>query len=275
MYLTEDFFEYRGDDPKARIAAQDFRDGLRRTPLWSRLSWIDIRNRYKRSVIGPFWVTISMAIMVAALGVIYAQLFRIEVQEYVPFIACGFLVWNFISGILNAAGRTFIDMESVIKQVPLPVSFYAFRSVATEVILFVHNFIVYIGVALFFEIKLDWSVLLALPAFALLVLNAVWVVIVLGTLCLRYRDMIPIITNLTQIAFLVTPVIWAADLVKDRRMIVDANPFHHLVEILRAPLLGKAIDPLNWWVVIGLAVAGWIIAFFCVGLTKRRLPYWL
>ncbi|KJV08259.1 hypothetical protein VZ95_18955, partial [Elstera litoralis] len=167
------------------------------------------------------------------------------------------------------------DMESIIKQIPLPMSFYAFRSVATEVILFVHNFIVYIGVALFFEIKLDWSVLLALPAFALLVLNAVWVVIVLGTLCLRYRDMIPIITNLTQIAFLVTPVIWAADLVKDRRMIVDANPFHHLVEILRAPLLGKAIDPLNWWVVGGLAVGGWILAFLCVGFTKRRMPYWL
>jgi ABC-type polysaccharide/polyol phosphate export permease len=275
MSLSEDFFDYSGDDPKLRIAVQDCRDGVRRTQLWSRLSWIDIRNRYKRSVLGPFWVTVSMAIMVAALGVIYAQLFRIEIAEYVPFIACGFLIWNFIAGVLNAAGRTFIDMEGVIKQIPLPVSFYAFRSVSTEVILFAHNFIVYIGVVLFFQIKLDWTILLALPAFGLLILNAVWVVIVLGTLCLRYRDMIPIITNLTQIAFLVTPVIWAADLVKDRRLIVDANPFFHLVEIMRAPMLGKAVDPVNWWVAGGIAVAGWIVAFLCIGFTKRRIPYWL
>lgn len=275
MALINDSFDYSADDPKLAIARADVREALQRTPLWSRLSWIDIRNRYKRSVIGPFWVTISMAVMVAALGTIYSQLFGMEIGEYVPFIACGFLIWNFISGVLNAAGKCFIDMEGVMKQIPLPVSFYALRSVSTEVILFGHNFLVYVGVILVFGIKLNWTVLLAIPAFALLALNALWVVIVLGTLCLRYRDIIPIVTNLTQIAFLVTPVIWVADLVKNRRVIVDANPFFHLVEILRAPLLGKPIDPMNWAVAGGLALIGWVIAFLCIGFTKRRMPYWL
>lgn len=275
MSQTNAFFEYSADDPKLGVAVADLREAASRTPLWSRLSWIDIRNRYKRSVIGPFWVTISMAVMIAALGTIYSQLFGMAIQEYVPFIACGFLIWNFIAGVLNAAGRTFIEMEGIMKQIPLPVSFYALRSVSTEAILFGHNFLVYLAVAALFQIPLGWETLLALPAFALIVLNAVWVVIVLGILCLRFRDVIPIVANLTQIAFLVTPVIWAAELVKNRRMIVDANPFFHLVEILRAPLLGKPIDPVNWMVVGSMAVVGWIIAFLCIGYTKRRMPYWL
>ncbi|MCK6442913.1 ABC transporter permease [Elstera cyanobacteriorum] len=275
MSQTNAFFEYSADDPKLGVAVADLREAASRTPLWSRLSWIDIRNRYKRSVIGPFWVTISMAVMIAALGTIYSQLFGMAIQEYVPFIACGFLIWNFIAGVLNAAGRTFIEMEGIMKQIPLPVSFYALRSVSTEAILFGHNFLVYLAVAALFQIPLGWETLLALPAFALIVLNAVWVVIVLGILCLRFRDVIPIVANLTQIAFLVTPVIWAAELVKNRRMIVDANPFFHLVEILRAPLLGKPIDPVNWMVVGSMAVVGWIVAFLCIGYTKRRMPYWL
>ncbi|GFZ88557.1 sugar ABC transporter permease [Elstera cyanobacteriorum] len=275
MSQTNAFFEYSADDPKLGVAVADLREAASRTPLWSRLSWIDIRNRYKRSVIGPFWVTISMAVMIAALGTIYSQLFGMAIQEYVPFIACGFLIWNFIAGVLNAAGRTFIEMEGIMKQIPLPVSFYALRSVSTEAILFGHNFLVYLAVAALFQIPLGWETLLALPAFALIVLNAVWVVIVLGILCLRFRDVIPIVANLTQIAFLVTPVIWAAELVKNRRMIVDANPFFHLVEILRAPLLGKPIDPVNWMVVGSMAIVGWIIAFLCIGYTKRRMPYWL
>lgn len=275
MSQTNAFFEYSADDPKLGVAVADLREAASRTPLWSRLSWIDIRNRYKRSVIGPFWVTISMAVMIAALGTIYSQLFGMAIQEYVPFIACGFLIWNFIAGVLNAAGRTFIEMEGIMKQIPLPVSFYALRSVSTEAILFGHNFLVYLAVAALFQIPLGWETLLALPAFALIVLNAVWVVIVLGILCLRFRDVIPIVANLTQIAFLVTPVIWAAELVKNRRMIVDANPFFHLVEILRAPLLGKSIDPVNWMVVGSMAIVGWIVAFLCIGYTKRRMPYWL
>lgn len=275
MPQSNAIFEYSADDPKLAIAVADLREAAARTPLWSRLSWIDIRNRYKRSVIGPFWVTISMAVMIAALGTIYSQLFGMAIRDYVPFIACGFLIWNFIAGVLNAAGRTFIEMEGIMKQIPLPVSFYALRSVSTEAILFGHNFLVYLAVAALFQIPLGWGALLALPAFILIVLNAVWVVIVLGVVCLRFRDVIPIVANLTQIAFLVTPVIWAAELVKNRRMIVDANPFFHLVEILRAPLLGKPIDPTNWLVVGGMAIVGWIIAFLSIGYTKRRMPYWL
>lgn len=275
MATKTEYFDYSADDAKLGIVRADLGGALARTPLWSRLSWIDIRNRYKRSVIGPFWVTISMAIMVAALGMIYSQLFGMEIGTYIPFIACGFLVWNFIAGVLNAAGRTFIEMEGIIKQVPLPMFFFALRSVATEAILFAHNFLVYLGVVAFFGVPLGWGALLALPGLALLLLNALWVVVVLGTLCLRYRDMIPIVANLTQIAFLVTPVIWAADLVKTRRVIVDANPFFHLVEVVRAPLLGGAADPVSWLVASGLALGGWLAALLCIAYTKRRIPYWL
>lgn len=275
MSRTEEFFEYSAKDPKLAIAATDFRGAIGQAPLWLYLSWINIRNRYKRSVIGPFWVTVSMAVMVAALSIIYSQIFGIEIREYIPFIACGLIIWSFISGVLQASGKCFIEMESLIKQISLPIYFYAFRNIATEVIIFIHNFLVYIMVAFVFDVSFSWKMLLAIPAFILLILNGVWGVIVLGILSLRYRDVLPIIASLTQLAFLVTPVIWSSDLVKSRRFLVDVNPFYHLVEILRAPLLGKPIDPANWLITIGLALGGWILAFLCIGYTKRRMPYWL
>ena len=50
--------------------------GLALWPLWVRLGWNDILQRYRRSMLGPFWLTASMAIMVIALGVLYAELFN-------------------------------------------------------------------------------------------------------------------------------------------------------------------------------------------------------
>mgnify|MGYP006151529417 CR=1 FL=1 len=33
--------------------------GLRNTHVWSALGWHDIRQRYRRSVLGPFWIVIA------------------------------------------------------------------------------------------------------------------------------------------------------------------------------------------------------------------------
>ena len=90
------------------LALRDVRDGLMNVRVWQMLAWYEIRQRYKRSVLGPFWLTISMGALVAAMGPLYGRLFNQDVSAYFPFLAIGFIVWQLISSLLVEAGQVFI-----------------------------------------------------------------------------------------------------------------------------------------------------------------------
>ena len=120
-------------------------------PLWVRLGWNDILQRYRRSMLGPFWLTASMAIMVIALGVLYAELFNTPIHDFLPYLCVGLLVWNLMSSFLTEGGTLFTGAESYIKQIRLPYSVYVFRSSWSKLIIFAHNFVIYFGVLLYFQ----------------------------------------------------------------------------------------------------------------------------
>src|SRR5206468_5355454 len=105
---------------------------------------------YRRSMLGPFWLTASTAIMVVALGFVYSKIFDIPLAEFIPFVSVGLLIWSFISTIVIEAGSLFTGSESYIKQIRLPYSLYVYRFIWSKVIIFAHNFIIYIGVMIFF-----------------------------------------------------------------------------------------------------------------------------
>src|SRR5471030_526912 len=143
---------YGGRGDSFRRALTDLASGLVLWPLWGRLGWYDILQRYRRSVLGPFWLTASMAIMVIALGVLYAELFNTSIHEFLPFLCVGLLVWNFISSFLTEGGTLFTGAEAHIKQIRLPYSVYVYRSGWSKLIIFAHNFVIYLGVMSYFHI---------------------------------------------------------------------------------------------------------------------------
>ena len=114
---------------QTELALRDIVRGARAHHLWGLLGWQDIRRRYRRSVLGPFWLTISMGLLVAMLGTLYGALLKIEFAVYVPFLALGFLVWTLISGLISDGCTAFISAQSIIKQTNLPLSVHVYRRV--------------------------------------------------------------------------------------------------------------------------------------------------
>lgn len=253
----------------------DIVDGLNMFPLWGRLGWTDILQRYRRSILGPLWLTISMAVMIAALGFLYASLFKMEIDTYLPFLTIGFVLWQMISGILLDGCTVFIGAEGVIKQVNLPLSLHVYRVLWRNFLTFLHNAVVIFAVIVIFDVPVEWSSLFALAGLAILILNGIWVALLLGLLCARFRDLNPIIGSIVQLSFFVTPIIWNPVLIPDKKFILFFNPFFHFVESVRAPLMGGAVPVETWLVLIGIAVVGWAIVIPTLGVMKRQLVYWL
>ena len=260
---------------QAARAALDLVQGARARYLWGRLGWQDIRRLYRRSVLGPFWLTISMGLLVAALGALYGALWKVELADYVPFLALGFVVWTLISGVITDGCNAFINAEGIIKHVGLPLSVHVFRLLWRNLLVLCHNAVVFVIVAAIFGVWPGWAGLLAVPGLALLVLNGIWVGLLLGVISARFRDVPPIVASIVRILFFVTPIIWMPELMPGRAFVLDFNPFFHMVEVVRAPLLGKVPGLVSWLAVLGITLGGWIVAFEFFRRYRWRIAYWV
>ena len=258
-----------------RSALVDIRTGITLWPLWVRLGWNDILQRYRRSMLGPFWLTASMAIMVIALGILYAGLFNVPIHDFLPYLCVGLLIWNLISSFLTEGGTLFTGAESYIKQIRLPYSVYVFRSSWSKLVIFAHNFVIYFGVLIYFQIWPGAVALLAIPGLLILLLNGAAVTLLIGMISARFRDVPQLIGSLVQIVFFITPIMWKPELLRTRTYIAEYNPFYHLVEIVRAPLLGSVPSQQTYVAVLLLTCVNLIIVGAFFSRFRARISYWI
>jgi ABC-type polysaccharide/polyol phosphate export permease len=256
-------------------AIVDLVQGLRQHELWLTMGLQDLRRRYRRSILGPLWLTLSLVILVAFLGALYGRLMRVSAERYVPHVALGFIAWQFIHGTMSSGCNVFIRNKGWIINVRTPLALFVFRMVWEHLIMMGHNASVYIGVAVFFSIHAGAVGLLILPAVVLLMANAIWVGLLFGTLCARFRDIPQIVESLMRVAFFITPVIWMPDQLGEREYLAFFNPFTYFVELVRAPLIGKVPSARTWGLALTVSVSGWALAGLVFARFRARVPYWL
>lgn len=261
----------------ARLARLDIAEAINRWPLIVYLAWQDVRARYRRSVLGPSWLTISVAVQIGALGLVYGGLFRLGTSDYLPHLATGMTVWALMAGMINEGCNCFIVAEPYLKQGALPKAMFPARVVLRCLFNFAHDVIIVVIVLVIFPISLGWQTILALPGLALLAINGYWVGLLVGVLCTRFRDLPPIMTSVVQVAFFVTPVIWVPASLTGHMAarILAYNPFALFLSLVRAPLLGETVPITSWLVALTITIAGLAIAFAVFARFRARITYWL
>nr|WP_206025305.1 ABC transporter permease [Rhodococcus sp. 14C212] len=263
---------------------KDLRDGFAQRELWLSLAWQDIKQRYRRSVIGPFWITIATGVQATAIGILYAALLDIPLDEFLPYVTVGLIVWNMISASILEGSEVFIANEGLIKQLPSALSVHIYRLVWRQLLFFAHNLVIYVIMIFAFGVwrDLTWTSLAAIPALGLIVLNAVWVAIVFGIFATRYRDIAPILSSLTLLLFVLTPIMWTTESLEaqggqaaQRVKLAEINPLFHYLDIIRAPMIGQDQQAYHWYIVLAITVVGWGLALLALRKYRARVPYWV
>lgn len=257
------------------LAAADFRDGLWMSRLAATLGWLDIKLRYRGSVLGPFWLTLSTGIMILAMGVLYSQLFHMQLQDYMPYLALSIVLWNTIGGIVGDACACFTSAEGTIRSTRLPFTVYATRAVIRNALVLAHNVLVIIAVIAFFDVWPGWNALATLPGLALWLLDSVAACLLLGTFCARFRDIPPIIGSIMQIAFFLTPIIWRPELIGTGIRYLLFNPFYPLIAVVRDPLLDVVPSGQVWGSALAWSGLLCLAAALVFARLRGRLSFWV
>lgn len=260
-----------------QIALKDIVESIKRFPLVGTLGWQDVKQRYRRSALGPFWLTLSMGIMIGSIGIVFGQIFQTPMKEYLPFLASGVILWTFISTVILEGCTGFIAAEGIIKQLPIPLFVHILRIIWRNALILGHNIVILPLVFLIMGKGFSWVIFLSLPGIIVALSNLAWISLLLGILSSRYRDLPQIVSSVLQILFYITPIMWMPSHMPDRvgNSILLMNPVFHTMEIIRAPLLGQVPSIENWAVSIGLTVVGWAATLLLYGKYKRRIAYWL
>jgi ABC-type polysaccharide/polyol phosphate export permease len=243
--------------------------------LWFHLAWLDIKLRYRRSKIGPLWLTLSMAIFCLALGVVYSKLWKTDIAEYLPFLSVGYVIWMFFAGVLNDFPNLYVDHALFLKDIKINPLTILLRVVARNVLTFSHNALIIIGIYLYFKIVPGVVVLLVFPAMLLVLLNLIAVGISLSIVGARFRDIAPIVQSVMQILFFVTPVMYFPRLVGTDSWVLAVNPFTYYLDLVRSPLLGSAPALHSWVVAASILVVLSIIAAVLYQRKSSRIPFWV
>jgi ABC-type polysaccharide/polyol phosphate export permease len=258
-------------------ASEDLLDGLRRYDLWGRIGFLDIKRRYRRTTIGPFWGTIRLAIFTAVMSSIGVGLWKQEPAEYMPFLASGMMVWLMLSTMITEGGNMFISSQHL-NRMRMDYSILAYALVWRNLVSFFHNLAVYLViVAIFLPKLITPSILLVIPGLVLVAVNAVWVALLLGMICVRFRDVQQLIATVLQISLFVTPVFWPPHLLSGltRLVFVDLNPLFAFINVVREPLLGKTPSLWSYLVILVVTLVGWVATFKAFSRYRKRIAFWV
>lgn len=240
------------------------------------LGFNSLRRRYARSKIGQFWITINLGVVVLALGLLWSQLWRLPISEFVPHVAASTVIFTYVSGTLMAARGNLQAHSSYFINNRLSHSVSISGMIYEQGITLLHNFIIIVLLSLFFQVKP--TIYLFTVPFSLIIITAILYMAsyIIAYICLRYRDMIEVVGSILQVTYFLTPIMWTSDLLPDHlEPYLYINPVAAMVEIVTDPILGRQVDPNAIYMVVGLFLVLLVITPFVVSRNHKRAIYWM
>lgn len=259
-----------------KVGMRDFRAGARSWRIAHLLGYSLLRQRYTRSRLGQLWLSLSTAITVIAFGLVWSILWNQPIRVFLPYIAITHIVWGLITAslldattALSANGALFGNQETSFATV-------IYSLVYRQLIVLAHNFIIIIAVWIYFRPPINWTLVYFIPGLLLTILTCIFTAYLIALIATRFRDVVQLIANLIQIAYLVTPVMWMPEFMpKSYSWLLTFNPFAVFLSLTRDPLLGRTIPEHYWLIACGITLFLAIITPYLVGRFSKRIVFWV
>lgn len=255
----------------------DFMSALMSPAAWLYSAWINFLIKYRKTTLGPLWVVAGPAMFVLVLGELFRSVTAHADALFVPHLAAGYIIWNYMTNIVNTAPRLYLHNKAALLHGYANHFNIVFRVICNSLIILLHQSVIIVMVMAIHHIAPTPRLVLVIPALLLLLAHSVWVLIVIGLLGARYRDLAEVVEMAMRIAFLATPILWMPGQ-DDRGAVVGAfltfNPLYHALEPLRSAILGTPVPVLSWVVSAVTAVIGLTAASYMYNRFRHLAVLW-
>jgi ABC-type polysaccharide/polyol phosphate export permease len=247
--------------------------------FWLSLVKMDLRTRYRGSVLGLGWSLLQPIAMTAILCTVFSKIFKLEVAVYAPFLMSGLTFWNFIVTTSIQGSHCFFQGECYIRQYPAPMAIYPLRTLLGAAFHFALALLLVLGLtAVLRGFASLWPLLSLGPTVVLLLLFGWSLALLLGLATVRFRDTHHLTEVFFQGLFYLTPVMYESKVLTERGLgfLIDYNPLVPFLDLLRQPILNSAFPPLRTFGVASLiTLAAASLAMLALRKEERQLIFHL
>lgn len=250
-------------------------EGARRYPIWLELVRRDVKSRTKGASLGSLWLVIAQAVAIGGMGFVYAELFKLSITDYLPYLATGLITWGLIIQLINESIDIFTYARGFLTQVRLPLSLFVFRHVGRNLALFAYKATIIVAVLALCGVAPGLAAWQSLLGLAAILVCGFFFGYMFGMIAVRYRDVGQLLTSLTVFLFFVTPVFWKADRLGPYQWVADYNPLYHFLTLVRAPLLGEPVTGWTYFMIsftIVIVLVLWAAVYRAL---SKDVIYWL
>ena len=258
-----------------REAWRDWVSAMHAPGLWLNLALEDLRDRYRRTVLGVAWIAISFALFVGVKVLVFGQMSAASTREFAIFVTIGFGAWSFISSMVTDACGAYLHSRAWILGTEVPYPVYLLQAA-------LRNWMVFMLVMLVMAIALLWkptpwtpAALYAIPGLVAYFVTSVWLSALLAPLCVRYHDLLHAVQTSMRLMFFVTPILWMPGQNGVLAELARINPMTHYLAVVREPLLYNHWPATSWWVVLLLNAAGIVLGAIAYASTRRKIAFWI
>lgn len=261
---------------EVKKAFKDISEGLVAFQIWYSLGKIELIQKYRRSLLGPFWGVINTLVQVVVTGYIFAYLFKTEIHKFLPYLCINLIAWNLLMNSINEASNAFVSNGAILLQVKRPLSTYIYLTMWRNIIIFGHSLVGFFIVILIFQIYPTVTYLLIPFGMLLYLINIGWMCLLVSLVSARYRDVPLIIQNGFSVLIWLTPIYYYPEqLGPTGRQIIELNIFTYVFDIARSPFMNVNPPQSTWIVALITAVIGWSLTMIVFISVRRRVPFWI
>jgi ABC-type polysaccharide/polyol phosphate export permease len=257
---------------------KQFAGSLREPEFWAYASWLDIAVKHRRTSLGFIWFLVPTSMFLLVLGNVYSHLMQHSAADYLPYLGIGYVTWRFILQIINDSISTFTSHKAFIMDGRTRLTDFVLRSISKAAINLMFGLIVVAGVMIWSPHMHVYNMLTLLITLPLIALTMAWISVCVALVGARYREFHEITSAVLMVAFLVTPVLWTVDRFPPdtiRGLAVRLNPAFHLIDVVRAPVLGQMPETSSLIYTAALLAVGWPIAALLYRRYARFVPIWV
>ncbi len=262
---------------KNNIAISDFIFSLKNIYSWTYLAYFDLKLKYRRAFLGPWWIVLGMAISAGLMCLLWSTIFNLDWKSYLTYLFSGFIIWMWISGqVIEAPQIFYTDASRFMKSYANPPIFYVFRKCYINLLLFLHHIPLIIIVTVLVNGRIDYTAFLSLPLGLFIVfINFIFFTSILGMLGARYRDIEPTVKSLMPPMLLLTPILWKPEMLGEYASLIYWNPFVYFVGIVRDDLIGLPFDIYIWIGALVITFVQMLIFLILYSKKRDRVVFWI
>ena len=249
------------DSSRSRqLILHEFRELIEYKDLVRNLVRRNITSRYKRSVLGVLWTLLDPLFTMIIMAVVFGALFETAIPRFSVFLLCGIVIWNFISQSSTQAINDLMYGGSLMNQVYMPRSVYAFAAIGTGLANLGFAVIPLALLMLVTGTPISWA-LLFLPISILIVsIFTLGFGLIMSAFSVFFADVINIHSILMQLIMWLSGIFYSLESMPERmRTIIGLVPTYHMVTIFRTPFYSGELPPL-----ISILYASGIAVLFLV-----------